>query len=193
MDEKLDEEPPVDSLNQADPRTLGTIVHRICELLDKGYSEKDAYREAFTITRHEDENLYLSKVKPIIQSYQNKDFGHPVENEWSFVLEIGGVQILGEIDKVVKKDGQLEVLDLKTNRIKDNLEELLKYYRPQLYLYKMAYEKQTKTSIDKMSLVFLRDKGQGIYEVPYEPSFEQQMLTAIQEMASLKREVTFIG
>lgn len=177
--------------NQVDPRTLGTLVHRICELLDKGYSETEAYREAFT-NIHEKE-VYLNKVRPLIQSYQNKDFGQPIENEWEFVLDVEGIQIIGEIDKVVRKEERLEVLDLKTNRIKDNVDELIDYYKPQLYLYKMAYENQKQVTIDKMSLVFLRDEGQGVYEVKYEPSFENQLKKAIQEMANLKREVSLIG
>ena len=166
-------------------------MHRICELLDKGYTESDAYREAFTTIMEKD--VYLNKVKPLIQSYLNKDFGQPLENEWEFVLDIEGIQIIGEIDKVVRKETRLEVLDLKTNRIKDNVEELIDYYKPQLYLYKLAYENQKQVTIDKMSLVFLRDEGQGVYEVTYEPSFEDQLKKAIQQMANLKREVQFIG
>jgi ATP-dependent helicase/nuclease subunit A len=188
MDEKL----AADEIqNQVDPRTLGTLVHRICELLDKGYSETDAYREALTTIMEKD--VYLNKVKPLIQSYQNKDFGQPIENEWGFVLDVDGIQIIGEIDKVVHKEGRFEVLDLKTNRIKDNVAELIHYYKPQLYLYKLAYENQKQVTIDKMSLVFLRDEGQGVYEVKYETSFEDQLKKIIQEMAHLKREVLFIG
>jgi ATP-dependent helicase/nuclease subunit A len=188
----IDEKLAADEIqHQVDPRTLGTLVHRICELLDKGYTESDAYREAFTTIMEKD--VYLNKVKPLIQSYLNKDFGQPLENEWEFVLDIEGIQIIGEIDKVVRKETRLEVLDLKTNRIKDNVEELIDYYKPQLYLYKLAYENQKQVTIDKMSLVFLRDEGQGVYEVTYEPSFEDQLKKAIQQMANLKREVQFIG
>lgn len=187
IDEKLVED---DVQNLVNPRTLGTLVHRICELLDKGYSEKEAYREAFSTTILQDEKgAYLNKVQPLIQSYQNKDFGQAVENEWEFVLDIDGIHIIGEIDKVVRKDGRFEVLDLKTNRIKENVDELIDYYKPQLYLYKLAYEKQMQVTVDKMSLVFLRDEGQGVYEVEYNPSFEKQLLAAIHNMANLKREV----
>ncbi|MCM3570312.1 exodeoxyribonuclease V subunit beta [Neobacillus mesonae] len=192
-DDKLSEDSAANLMHQVDPRTLGTIVHRICELLDKGYSEKDAYREAFSIMVQDEHELYMSNVKPLIQSYQNKEFGKPIENEWAFVLELDGVQILGEIDKVVQKKGKLEVLDLKTNRIHDNVEELIQYYRPQLYLYKMAYEHQNQTEIDKMSLVFLRDKGKGVYEIEYEPSFEKHLRDTIQEMARLKKEAAYSG
>lgn len=188
MDEKLAAD---EGHNQVDPRTLGTLVHRICELLDKGYSETDAYREAFTNIMEKD--VYLNKVKPLIQSYQNKDFGQPIENEWEFVLDVDGIQIIGEIDKVVRKEKRLEVIDLKTNRIKENVNELIKYYKPQLYLYKMAYENQKRVKVDKMSLVFLRDEGQGVYEIKYETSFEDQLKKTIHEMADLKREVFFIG
>lgn len=189
-DNKLDAEPIEDGRGLVDARNLGTVVHRICELLDKGYPETEAYLEAFAaIHRQEEKDAYLKEVQPLIKAYLSKDFGEPLENEWEFVLEIDGVQILGEIDKVIRKEGGLEVLDLKTNRIDGNLDELINYYRTQLYLYKMAYEKIAQSEIRKMSLVFLRDPGQGIYEIDYDPSFQKKLLAAIQEMARLKREL----
>jgi len=190
-DEFLIDEKIVDDNVQSfvDPRILGTLVHRICELLDTGYSEKDAYREAFTLVDQGEKDEYLDRVRLLIQSYQDKDFGQAVENEWQFVLEIDGIQVIGEIDKVVKKDdGSLEVLDLKTNYVRGNIEELIDYYRPQLYLYKMAYENEMQVDVSKMGLVFLRDMEQGVYEIGYDQSFEDRVREAVREMAKLKRK-----
>ena len=174
--------------NHVKPTVLGTLVHRICELLDKGYVQTDAYREAFTnLISPEEEDLYRKHVTPLVDSYKNKDFGQPIANEWGFVLELEGVQIIGEIDKVVEREGRFEVIDLKTNRIHDNVEELISNYKPQLYLYKMAYETQEQTKIDRMSLAFLSDPGKGIYQVEYEPNYEQQIIEAIREMAEIKK------
>lgn len=181
VDEKLAAEVDV----QVDPRVLGTLVHRICELLDQGYSESDAYQDAFSII--EGKETYLEQVRPLIQAYLERDFGKPLENEWEFVLNVDGVEIIGEIDKVVLKDGRIEILDLKTNRIRDNVDELVQYYQPQLYLYKMAYEQEKGVNVYKMSLMFLRDKGQVVYEVKFDALYERRILEAISEMATLKR------
>ncbi len=192
IDAKLDEEAMLTDTtnlveNRVQPTILGTAVHRICELLDKGYQEQDAYRETFTnLIPQGEEELYLKQVRPLVQSYQNKDFGQPIANEWEFVLEIAGAQIIGEIDKVVQKDDQIEVIDLKTNRIHDNVAELISHYKSQLYLYKMAYEAHNRVRVDTMTLAFLRDPGKGTYQIQYEPAYQQQIIQAITEMTQLK-------
>ena len=174
--------------NHVKPTVLGTLVHRICELLDKGYVQTDAIVRLLQILfLQRKKSSYRKHVTPLVDSYQNKDFGEPIANEWEFVLELEGVQIIGEIDKVVEREGKFEVIDLKTNRIHDNVEELISNYKPQLYLYKMAYETHEQTKIDRMSLAFLSDPGKGIYQVEYEPNYEQQIIEAIREMAEIKK------
>ncbi|MFT8321786.1 MAG: UvrD-helicase domain-containing protein [Bacillus sp. (in: firmicutes)] len=171
-----------------DARVLGTLVHRICELIDKGYHKNEAYKEAFTsLVQPEEEEIYRKNVAPLVQAFQTNNRGLPIENEWEFIVNINGVHIIGEIDKVVQVDGHYEIMDLKTNQIKANVEELLDYYKPQLYLYKIAYEKEKQISIKNMSFLFLRDKNQGLYTIPFDPLFEKKVLAAIQDMVELKK------
>lgn len=188
IDEKLSlEAADTAEVNITRPDVIGTIVHRICELLDKGYREQDAWREA--ISTHilpEEEDLYLKLVSPIIHTYQSLELGEPIQNEWGFVLELNGAQIIGEIDKIVHNAGVYEVIDLKTNRIHDNVDELIQYYQPQLYLYKMACESELRVTVSKMKLVFLRDRNQAVYEVDFDPEYETQVLEAVEKVAELK-------
>ncbi len=162
---------------------LGTLVHRICELLDQNFSRNEAYREALLLLdEDEDQTKYLDKIEPLIKSYQSKELGTSIENEWEFQLSLGDVTIIGEIDKVVQKNGRYVVIDIKTNYVRDNLEELISYYKPQLYLYKLAYEKEKNVKVEEMELFLLRDQKKGIYPIEYDPIYEQELLTKITDM-----------
>lgn len=183
------EEDIVVPANKVKATVLGTIVHKICELLDQGHSEHEAFRQAFSsFTEKVESEIYSQQVKPLVKAYLNHDLGTPVENEWKFSLHIDNVNIIGEIDKVVQSETGLQVIDLKTNKVSRNIDELLSYYKPQLYLYKLAYEQVQHESIENMFLLFLRDDEKGLYEVPFETEYADKIREAIKRMGKLKRE-----
>ncbi|WP_102346354.1 UvrD-helicase domain-containing protein [Bacillus sp. Marseille-P3661] len=181
--------------NYVKATVLGTLVHRICELLDKGYAEDDAYKEAFTMFTDKGEAaVYYQKVMPLVEVYQQKSLGQPVANEWEFTLELNGVHIIGEIDKIVQnQNGGIEVIDLKTNMINDNIDELIQYYKPQFYLYKLAYEKITQNCVDNMAIIFLRDHKKSYYTIPYDPTYEKEVIKAIADMERIKTDNWMVG
>ena len=61
------------------------------------------------------------------------------------------VIVQGIIDLVVVKDGNVCLIDYKTNRTKDEM-YLKKTYALQLEIYKQAFEKATNTQVDKKYL-----------------------------------------
>jgi hypothetical protein len=50
----------------------------------------------------------------------------------------------------------------------------------------MAYENHNKVKVDGMSLAFLRDSGQGIYQLKHDQAYELQLKKAIKEMVEAK-------
>ncbi|MCD8501043.1 MAG: PD-(D/E)XK nuclease family protein [Bacillaceae bacterium] len=173
--------------------TLGTIVHRACELLDNGYGKDEAIEEAMAIVE-EDEHIhrYERSVFELIHQYkqiEKLNLGKTVANEWSFSVQIGDAYIIGEIDKIVEKNNEYHIIDLKTNMSKQ-YDKLESYYAPQLYLYKMAFEKQYKKEVNQISLFFMRGGLEGFRSVPMNPTFETKIKTAINQMVLLRKNNT---
>ncbi|NEU29740.1 UvrD-helicase domain-containing protein [bacterium LRH843] len=174
-----------------DPSLLGTLVHRSCELRDYGLSIDAAIMEA--MVENEDQIIdtlaYEAEIRSLMENYteeHRKQLGETVANEWSFAAIIDGIEVIGEIDKVVQKDGKLALIDFKTNRFQISGKELLNFYRPQLYLYKMAYEQQTGAPVDSIALYVLRDKEQPLQTVKIDEKEEEAIRNALQSMKSLR-------
>jgi ATP-dependent helicase/nuclease subunit A len=185
-DEWSDEETP--KYNAA---ILGTLVHRACELIDLGYQNNDAMNLALSemSLREGEQPLYIDKLTLFLHHYERNqhNLGDLIANEWSFTLNLDGVNIIGEIDKIVKTDDGFQVIDLKTNYItEDNIDTLIEYYKPQLYLYKLAYENKNDVPIKAMKLFFLRNKENGIYDIPFEKEYENHLKGQIRKMAKFK-------
>ncbi|MEW9668486.1 UvrD-helicase domain-containing protein [Ammoniphilus sp. 3BR4] len=173
-----------------DAGELGTLVHRVCEWIDAGWDRDKAVREALDLVEGLNVRLYKKALESMVDSYRGIDqavIGVPVENEWSFELNLNGVYIIGTIDKITRSDNGLQIIDLKTNRT-NRLTDLISKYKTQLYLYKLAYESLNQGKfVETMSLFFLRDKEKGLIEIPYEVKYEEKVLQAIAKMADLKR------
>lgn len=168
---------------------LGTIVHRACELLDNGYPLAEAKEDALALLEDEfQKEKYAIEVDKLVVNYQQLEqmnLGNTVANEWQFVVEIEGVQIIGEIDKIVEKDGHYHLIDLKTNKNND-YDKLISYYAPQLYLYKLAYEQETGYKVDQLSLFFMRFGEAGMRTLPYQPEIESRIREVIKKLSSLR-------
>jgi ATP-dependent helicase/nuclease subunit A len=173
------------------PAILGTLVHRACEMMDLGTQNIDAITLALSemSIRGDQQPLYIDRLTMLVNHYEKNqtNLGDPIANEWRFNLDVDGVYIIGDIDKVVKKDNDYHVIDLKTNYItEDTINLLLEYYKPQLYLYKLAYENKMDVPITSMKLFFLRNKENGIYEIPFEQEYENYLKEQIGKMAKLE-------
>lgn len=169
---------------------LGTIVHRACELLDNGYPLSEAKSEAMTLLEDEiDQIKYKDALDELIEKYQQVEqlnLGQTVENEWAFSVDIEGAQVIGEIDKIVEKNGSYHIIDLKTNRSQD-YDQLLDYYTPQLYLYKMAFEEKYGQTVDQLSFFFMRGGIEGFCTIEFKEAMEERIRTVIKQMIDLKQ------
>ncbi|RXT15386.1 exodeoxyribonuclease V subunit beta [Ammoniphilus sp. CFH 90114] len=170
---------------------LGSIVHRACELLDQGWSRGIALQEALSrLEDAENSYLYIAQVERFMNDYQSIDqgfLGVPMENEWSFTYHYHGIHVVGTIDKVVRRESGIHLIDIKTNQT-INRDQLVQRYLPQLYLYKLAYEQVKGASVAGLSLFFLRDRENGLVEIPFDPNYEQFVIFTLERMAELKRK-----
>lgn len=175
-----------------DSLALGTLVHRACEWMDRGIPVEQAMNNALELLDEEEEykkEKYAAQLIHFIDGYRSIDpllLGENVENEWNFTFELEGTWIIGTIDKISKAEQGYHLIDFKTNRI-HQLESLIAKYKPQLHLYKLAFEQLKQEKVAKMSLFFLRAKEEGLTPVPYDPDFEQKVRMAVRQMSELKQ------
>ncbi len=169
---------------------LGTLVHRTCELLDYGFTREEAIKEALDqVEEGQKTETYQEQIAALIEPYSKismEKLGEPFLNEWNFSTNIEGVTIIGEIDKVVRKNNEYHLIDFKTNFIYDE-NKLIEQYKPQLYLYKMAFEKEFNQSINKLFLLLLRKKQNPLQVLQYQQEYEMFLRLKIKKMAELKR------
>lgn len=146
-----------------DGAARGTAYHRVMELLDfkkdytydllekdiqKMISEKLIGREEAETVRRKDVLLFLESS--IGKRVKSADINGKLHTEQPFVLgeEIGGEISLvqGIIDVYFEEDGELVVLDYKTDKVKEAC-ELVERYRVQLDYYAKALEQVTKKKV----------------------------------------------
>ncbi|OIJ10248.1 hypothetical protein BKP35_14205 [Anaerobacillus arseniciselenatis] len=170
--------------------TVGTIVHRACELLDNGFPLDEAKEEALAIIDDElNKHKYERELDHLVEKYEQLtqlNIGKTVANEWAFSVEIEGAIVIGEIDKIVEKDGQYHLIDLKTNKAV-NYDQLVTYYTPQLYLYKLAFEKVYGEKASEMSLFFMRAGKEGLKTITFDDAVETQVRETIKKLTFLRR------
>ncbi|SHJ70628.1 ATP-dependent exoDNAse (exonuclease V) beta subunit (contains helicase and exonuclease domains) [Anaerobranca californiensis DSM 14826] len=173
---------------------FGTLVHRVCELYDGGYSEEESVD--IVLEGVEDPTVSLGELKEellnLLEKYKeihSLEIGEHIASEWSFTTEVAGAYIVGEIDKIYLKEGVYHLLDLKTNIIKDieNMEGLIKRYLPQIYLYKIAFEREFGGKVENVSLFFLREGIKGLRTIGTDVKYGQKIEEAIKTMISLKK------
>lgn len=136
--------------------SLGSLYHKIMELIDfksAGEGGIEYIEERLTdlknkgiINKKELASVSSEKIKTFFDSEPGqKSLKSPHFKEKSFVMkhEKDNISLLiqGVIDcYFYKKDGSIGLIDYKTNRYVENIEEV---YREQMYLYKEALEKGT--------------------------------------------------
>ncbi|MCK0473510.1 exodeoxyribonuclease V subunit beta [Halalkalibacter sp. APA_J-10(15)] len=177
--------------NHVSPSRLGTLVHRACELRDYGLSPIRAVELAVEEVELEDALKYKKEIEQIMERYSEKvrqSLGAQIANEWSFVTFFDGVEIIGEIDKVVEKNGQIHLYDFKTNQVSTRTSrEWLDYYKPQLYLYRYAYEKETNEKVATASLYIFKDEVEPIHPLIPHDKEEKEIFRALRNLIVLRQ------
>jgi len=137
----------------------GNIVHKFCQLYREGLDREVLLGDIVRSFGFKYHKAIERQLKPYIDNYlkfHREDYDE-VHSEKPFYFKIGDSYFKGIIDRIVLKDGQIEIMDFKTNRV-GNLKALIKYYQPQLQLYAYVVERIFKRKVESASILFL-EKG----------------------------------
>lgn len=152
---------------------LGTVYHTIMEHIDfeKALSHSTKYIEDKIKTMTDEEIITAKEADAVdvqkIDGFFKSDIGIRAaknksvkEQTFTMIYNKEGIDTMvqGIIDCYFEEDGELVLVDYKTNYITEGIEEL---YKDQLSLYKEALEKATDKKV-KESWLYLFEKNEGI-------------------------------
>ena len=135
----------------------GNIIHKFCEIYESNMDKKELITKISKEYSVELSNGSYNELEPYINNYVNylqfKEYDE-VYKEKPFYIATDNSYISGIIDRINIVDNEIEIIDIKTNRLveKDNL---INYYKPQLLFYAYAVEKVLGKKVNKASILFL--------------------------------------
>lgn len=154
--ERVEEEQSLSAIQK------GNLVHKFCEHYRLGMDKTiliEKICKSFGISYNNDIG---KELQPYIDNYlkqYNEDYDKKYI-EKPFYLKVKDSFITGIIDRINIKDNKAEIIDFKTNEVK-NKEVLANQYKPQLQLYAYVVKEIMGITIDKARILFLAN---GDYE-----------------------------
>lgn len=148
-----------------EPTLKGDIMHKFCQYYKMGMEAEELMKRvvhSFGLDYNEGIGKELKIYMENYLKYYDEDYDH-IYSEKEFYLKVEDVYLNGIIDRINIKDGKVEILDFKTNRVK-NLSQLVKVYEPQLQLYANAFRRITNMEIKRAAILFL-ETGEMV-EIP---------------------------
>lgn len=158
----------------------GNLVHKFCEQYRLDMDEAiliEKVCKSFGISYDDD---IKKELQPYIDNYL-KQYDENYDNvyiEKEFYLKVGDSFITGVIDRINIKDNKAEIIDFKTNKVR-NKSRLIEQYTPQLQLYAYAVKKILGIDIDKARILFLSN---GDYaDIPIDKNQLEENLSDIEK------------
>lgn len=144
-------------LQFADFSKLGDIDGELKRLVDMRFITEN---QARLVDRRKLENFISSEIFKRICASESvtREFKFTFETDASDYIEAApGEKILvqGAIDCCFIEDGKCVIVDYKTDRITDNIDEKVKHYRPQLEIYARGLKDMTGAQVSEAVLYFL--------------------------------------
>jgi ATP-dependent exoDNAse (exonuclease V) beta subunit len=162
--------------------TFGSAVHKALESVDFDADDAEVARVVslvaieFGLEGHEP--LMTQAVKKALRSQPVRE-AVASGRSWREVTvskELDGLIIRGSIDLLYERDGQLVVVDYKTEAVPDEstLQHAIDRYRYQLYTYAAALEQQGVGEVVEVALLFIPPgEGEATWvAMPAEPAVE---------------------
>ena len=134
----------------------GNIVHKFAQLYTSSSVVEDLLYEVTESFGFTFEDRTKNELMPYIDNYLNmysEDYDE-VFLEKPFHIKIGNNYLNGIIDRINIKGDKIEVVDLKTNRLRDK-DILIEEYSPQLQIYAYAVGEILNKAVTKASILFL--------------------------------------
>lgn len=177
---------------------LGTIIHKLYELTQKGelrnivdlknkweelvFTEKNKLAEKYPTLRNASINNYDKRNSTIryalsLMKKPNKETlaeGVKVYSEkWLDCSELG---LKGVADKLVVEDEYIDIIDFKSGHVKDGNGETKAEYQIQLQLYAVMCQ---HLSLGKPRSLYLVDIDGEYFEVPFSPDSSRQLIEEV--------------
>ncbi len=172
-----------DGMGEPTPAEIGTFTHLVMEKLDLTCTDSvcdireqisNLVRDGF-LTKNQAEFVNAEKIHRIFSTDVGmlmKKNNHTVNREFGFKYLMDASKLNGDADfgeKVVIQgmidayfqddDGNIIIVDYKTDKIIGNVDEIKARYAPQLMYYRIALEKSLRKKVSKTYL-FLLDSGE---------------------------------
>ena len=144
----------------------GTVVHEALDLLvaERGNGDPaDLEQKIKLIVKREGlAEERLPAIMQVLDGFKTSKLwesicqAKEVHSEMAFGLWQGSTYTTGIMDLVFLEDKGWSIVDYKTDRIEDqaHLEQLIKYYRPQVELYRNSFEAATGLEVAEAALYF---------------------------------------
>ncbi len=139
-----------------DSATRGQIVHKFCEIYKSNLDKKDLLEKIVNSLGFELNEEIYKEVNPYVENYMklHRENFDNIYNEKSFFYQINTNYIYGIIDRINIKDDKAEILDFKTNKVK-NKEKFIKQFEPQIQLYVNAFQDIYGIEVERARLLLL--------------------------------------
>lgn len=161
---KIEEWTPDEDEDEIKPAEFGTVIHKIFEYLVV-QPEKASQRFSDLVlrfTRDLDEKT-REEIKTLSAQFLKSKLFSEIKNakaryaEIPFVFRLQGGIVQGTLDLLYQTaDGKWVILDYKTSKIENDVEELANQYKTQLMLYALACHELLKIPVSRASLYFVR-------------------------------------
>ena len=177
---------------------LGTIIHKLYELTQKGelrniadlknkweelvFTEKNKLADNYPTLRNASINNYDKRNSAIRYALglMKKSNNNPLKEsvkvyseKWLDCSELG---LKGIADKLVVEGEYIDVIDFKSGHVKDENGEIKAEYQIQLHLYAVMCH---CLSLGKPRSLYLVDIDGEYFEVPYSPVFSKELIDEV--------------
>jgi len=147
--------------------------------IDEWYDNQEQKEKYYQLGKQTLKNFYndFLKTKPSILFIEGKP-----ALEQSFNLKINGNTVIGKIDRIDKKGGEIELIDYKTGTQKEKINSKEK---EQLLIYQIAAEEVFGLKPQKLTYYYL-DTGKRLSFLGKEKDKEKQRQKIISQIAKIK-------
>lgn len=139
--------------------TKGNIVHKFCQYYRKDMDKIELLKQIVKSYGYSYSQRIESQLDRYIENYLGlyKEDCEEIFSEKEFFLNIGNAYIRGIIDRINIKNGEGEIIDFKTNKVKD-IKRIKQIYEPQLQLYANALKSIMNININRAAIYLLDTK-----------------------------------
>ncbi|RKD24465.1 hypothetical protein BEP19_08745 [Ammoniphilus oxalaticus] len=182
----------------------GALVHHLLEVqtgadfMESDHEERWRQAVVTMLERQVDAAKAYEEIRPYLQAYQSfmtRQSNAEYETEKSLTYLWDGHPIYGQLDRIVyHPDGEITIVDFKTNRIQGSVASAAEPYHLQGYLYVELAEKALQRKVKAMTFVFLEQDKE--YDLPLDERnrivYRQKIDTLLSELRMKTEQADYV-